>query len=721
METKFSKRDDPPRHAPAANPKTSLSTLFNPSSIAIIGATEKQGAVGRTVVENLKAIGYAGKIYPVNPKRDSILGLKAYPGIGAIGEPVELAVIITPSKVVPAVMRECVAAGVQYGIIISAGFKEAGPAGRELEQKVVNEAQQGGLRFIGPNCLGVVNMHAQLNASFAPSIPPAGKISVISQSGALCVAILDWATSCGLGLSKVVSFGNKADLSEVDFLRAFAGDPDTNVVAAYLESISEGDRFMEVAAEIANIKPVVVLKVGVTQAGAQAASSHTGSLAGADMAYWAAFKRSGVIRAENFEALFDYALAFATQPLPEGSRLAIITNAGGPGIMAADAAELLGLRLPPPSAATRERLAEALPPTAATGNPIDVIGDAEPERYIKSLELIQEDENIDGILVVVTPQNMTAPLELARQLKAVHNGKKPLLTAFMGGKEIATAKEFLMEAGIPNYPAPTRAVAAFKAMADYALWRCRPPRVVTRFPVNRRRVDRVVQRQVRSGIQQVSEVEAKEILRAYDFNVLDGFLARSAEEAVEAAERMGFPVVLKISSPDIIHKSDFGGVRVNLANGEQVRDAYDLMMLRVQRRAPSAQIRGAFVEKMGTKGREVILGMTRDPQFGPMLMFGLGGIFVEVMKDVTFYLAPITRDEAMQMLKGTRSYALLQGARGQAPVDLEAIAGALQRISQLATDYPEITELDINPFIVGEVGTEAYVADARMTLSQTPS
>ncbi len=698
-----------------------LSALFNPESIAIIGATEKEGAVGRTVVENLQVIQFPGRIYPVNPKRDTILGLKAFPSIGSIGQPVDVAVIITPPTTVPSVMNQCVQAGVKFGIVISAGFKEAGPAGLELEQQVLNEARRGGLRFIGPNCLGVVNMHANVNASFAPSIPPSGKISVISQSGALCVAILDWATSCGLGLSKVVSFGNKADLNEVDFLRAFAADPDTNVVAAYLESITEGDRFLEVAEEIASVKPVVVLKVGVTQAGAKAASSHTGSLAGADMAYWAAFKRSGVIRAENFEALFDYALAFATQPLPKGNRLAIVTNAGGPGIMAADAAELSGLRLLPPRDSTREKLRQVLPPTAATGNPIDVIGDAEPDRYINTLNLIQDDENIDGILVVVTPQNMTAPLELAKQLHATHNKKKPMLTAFMGGKEIAEAKDFLMECGIPNYPSPTRAVAAFKAMNDYASWRVRPPRVVARFPVNRRRVDRVIQWQMRSDIQQVGEVEAKEILRAYDFNVLDGFLARSSSEAVDAAERIGYPVVLKISSPDIIHKSDFGGVRINLSNAEQVRDAFDLMMLRVQRRAPNAFIRGAFVEKMGAKGREVILGMTRDPQFGPMLMFGLGGIFVEVMKDVTFYLAPITAEEAMQMLKGTRSYALLQGARGQAPVDLDAIASALQRISQLATDYPQIMELDINPFIVGEVGTEAYVADARMTLTKLSS
>jgi acetyltransferase len=461
----------------------------------------------------------------------------------------------------------------------------------------------------------------------------------------------------------------------------------------------------------------VILKVGITSAGAKAASSHTGSLAGADMAYGAAFKRAGVIRAENFEALFDYATAFAMQPLPNGERVAIITNAGGPGIMAADAAESSGLKMVSPSKESDTKLRAFMPAAGAFGNPIDVIGDAPPDRYVKAFEVMQEDETIDAIVVVVTPQNMTKPLELAEKLGAAHQGKKPMLAVFMGGTAVAAAKEKLMALGIPNYTSPDRAITALRAMCDYAAWKRRPARMVTRFPVNRRRVDRIINVQERSGITQIGEVEAKEILRAYDFNVLGGQLAQTGDEAVEIAERLGYPVVLKISSPDIIHKSDFGGVRINLANAEQVRDAFDLMILRIQKRAPNAHLRGAYVEKMGARGREVILGMTRDPQFGPMLMFGLGGIFVEVMKDVTFHLAPITAEEAMQMLKGTRSYALLQGARGQAPVDLEALAGALQRISQLVTDYPEIKELDINPFIVGPVGVQAYVADARMTLS----
>ena len=694
-----------------------LETLLYPKSVAVIGASRSEGKVGYAVLANLVNGGFKGAIVPVNPGATEILGLKCYKSLDEYDGKIELSVIVVAGKYVKDALRSSIDRGAKSVIVITAGFKEVGAAGAAAEKELVEICRAAGVRMVGPNCLGVLNTDHAMNATFAPSVPPPGKISVISQSGALCVAILDWAAEQKLGLGKVISFGNKADLNEVDFIQTLAEDKATNVIAGYLESIKEGDKFLRIAEQAAAIKPVVILKVGVTQAGAKAASSHTGSLAGADMAYGAAFKRAGVIRAENFEALFDYATAFAMQPLPNGVRVAIITNAGGPGIMAADAAESLGLKMVSPTKESDAKLRAFMPASGAFGNPIDVIGDADPVLYTKAFEVMQEDETIDAIVAVVTPQNMTKPLELAEKLGAAHKGKKPLLTAFMGGTEVAAAREKLMALGIPNYPSPDRAVVALRAMCDYAAWKRRPARIVTRFPVNRRRVDRIINAQERSHVTQIGEVEAKEILRAYDFNILGGQLAQTSDEAVEIAERISYPVVLKISSPDIIHKSDFGGVRINLANAEQVRDAFDLMMLRIQKRAPKAYLRGVFVEKMGQRGREVILGMTRDPQFGPMLMFGLGGIFVEVMKDVTFHLAPITPEEAMQMLKGTRSYALLQGARGQAPVDLEAIAGALQRISQLVTDYPQITELDINPFIVGPVGMQAYVADARMTLS----
>jgi acetyltransferase len=705
----------------AMSETTPLQALLAPRTIAVVGASSTPGKLGYELLRNLIDGGFEGTIVPVNPKAQEILGIPCRRDLKDFRGELDLAVIAVPTDQVADAIRGAIGAGVKSVVVITAGFKEVGAEGAAREEVIARLCADHRVRLMGPNCVGIVNTHHKMNATFAPSVPPAGGISVISQSGALCVAILDWAASEKMGCAKVISFGNKADLNEVDFLEALTVDDATRVIVGYLESITEGDEFLHAAEQAAAVKPVVVLKVGITAAGAQAARSHTGSLAGTDMAYGAAFRRSGVVRAEDFGALFDYALAFSTQPLPRGARLAILTNAGGPGIMAADAAESCGLVIKPPSAETRRRLAEFVPATAALGNPIDIIGDADTERYGRAFEVVQDDEATDGIVVLLTPQNMTRPVELAERLALAHRGEKPVLTAFLGGKEVLAARERLMALGIPHYPAPERAVAAFRAMADYAAWRRRPPRVVTRFPVNRRRVDRVIRWHQRMGIEQVGEVEAKEILHAYDFNILEGALAEDVEQAVETAERIGYPVVMKIVSPEIVHKSDFGGVRLNLSSPDAVRDAFDLMMLRVRRRQPEPRIRGVYVEKQAKKGREVILGMTRDPQFGPLLMFGLGGIFVEVMKDVTFYLVPITAEEAMQMLRATRSYELLKGARGHAPVDLESIAGGLQRISQLAKDYPQIAELDINPFIVGAVGTEAWVADARMTLKSPSS
>ena len=695
-----------------------LDSFLKPQSIAVIGASATPGKVGHEVVANLQRSGFEGKIVPINPKTREILGLPCYADIGACGSTVDLCVVAVPTGAVLESVRRAIEAGTRSFIVITAGFKEVGEEGLAREEELLALCRSHRARLMGPNCIGLINTHHRLNASFSPAQVRPGSISVISQSGALCVAILDWAAHRDIGLGTVVSFGNKADLSEVDFLQAIAEDERTKVIVGYLESITNGDEFLRVAEQAAGVKPVVVLKAGVTSAGARAASSHTGSLAGADMAYGAAFHRAGLIRAERFDDLFDYALAFAMQPLPAGRKIAVITNAGGPGIMAADALESVGLTVAQLTEDTQRKLREALPAAAAVGNPVDVIGDADPDRYIEAFRILQEDPGVDATLVLVTPQNMTRPLELAEKLREANAGAKPLLSSFMGGREVEAASARLLELEIPNYPSPERAVGALKALCEYAAWRQRPPRVVTRFPVNTRRVGRVLRWHERMGRRQISEVEAKEMLRAYGFNVPDGRLVSDRDESVEAAERIGYPVVMKIVSPDVIHKSDFGGVRLNLADAEQVRDAFDLMMLRVQRRAPDAHIRGVYIESMGPRGREVILGMTRDPLFGPMLMFGLGGIFVEVMKDVTFHLAPITAEEAMQMLRSTRSYALLQGARGHAPVDLDALATSLQRISQLSVDYPEVVELDINPFIVGPVGVEPYVADARMTLAE---
>jgi acetyltransferase len=693
-----------------------LEALFTPSSVALVGASRTPGKVGHDILANLIAGGFAGRIVPVNPSAESVLGLPCFPSLEAAGGAVDLGVVAVPAPAVLRAVQDCTRAGAKAIVVITAGFRETGDAGRELEEQIAHACSAQGVRLLGPNCLGLINTGHRLNASFAGGMPRAGGISIFSQSGALCTAILDHAAGRGLGLAKVVSVGNKADLSEVDLLRALAHDAQTKVIVGYLENISTGDAFMEAAEEAASEKPVVIMKAGTTQAGLRAASSHTGALAGGELAYGAAFSRSGVIRADVFEQILDFATALSMQPLPQGDRVLIVTNAGGPGAMAADAVEKAGLRVAAIERNTASALRTKLPRAASTGNPVDVLGDADPERFVAAITTAQDDPGVDAILVILTPQAMTNPTETARAIAGCLHHDKPVLAAFMGGREVLPARGELVAAGLPEYPSPERAVGALRAMRDYATWRQRPTRIVTRFRVNRRRVERIVTRGIKTGRLQVGEVKAKSILAAYGFRIPEGTLATGAAEAVEAAEHLGYPVVMKIVSPDIVHKSDIGGVRLGITSRDAVADAYDLMILRTQQRAPEARVEGVYVERQLARGLEVILGMNRDPQFGPMLMFGLGGIFVEVMKDVAFHLAPITAEEALQMLTATRSYALLRGARGQRGVDPAAIAAGLQRISQLATDFPEIAELDINPLIVGGPGTEPVVADARMTL-----
>jgi len=695
-----------------------LEGLFLPDTVAIIGASRTPGKVGYEVVANLKKGNFRGKIIPINPQAEEILSLKCYASLKDYHEKIDLSVLSVPTGMVLQATQDSIAAGAKAIVVITAGFKEVSADGAALEKELVSLCRSHNVRLLGPNCLGLINIHHKMNASFAPKMPKEGNISILSQSGALAAAMLDWLAQRSLGLAKLVSIGNKADLNESDFLEAFAADEHTKVIVGYLENIISGDEFVKIAESTSATKPVVILKSGTTAAGTKAASSHTGSLAGLDIAYGAAFARSGVIRAETFESLFDYATAFSMQPIPKSDRIAIITNAGGPGIMAADAVENLGMRVATLTDSIATALKMKLPAAASVGNPIDVLGDAEPARYVTAVNAAQNDDNVDAIVVILTPQAMTKPAETAQAIASCLKGEKPVLASFMGGQDVMPGREELVVLGLPDYPSPERAVAALKAMCDYAAWRNRPPRVVKRFSVNRRRVERIIARQSRSGIYQIGEAKAKEILRAYNFNVPDGGLVASSEEAVEIASRIGYPVAMKIASPDILHKSDIGGVKLALANPDAVRDAYDLMMLRIRQRAPKARLEGVYVEKMCPRGREVIIGMTRDPQFGPMLMFGLGGIFVEVMKDVTFHLVPITSEEAMQMLKGTRSYTLLTGIRGEAGVDLEAIANGLQRLSQLVYDFPQIVELDINPFIAGPKGIDSIAADARITLKK---
>ncbi len=693
-----------------------LDSLLNPKSVAVVGASKHKGKVGYEILCNLISCGFEGRIVPVNPSAGEICGLTCYPKLSDFKEKIDLSVIVVPQPAVLEAVKASIEQGAKAIVVITAGFKEVDAEGAALEREIARRCEQARVRLLGPNCLGIINTHARLNASFASHTPPKGGISVLSQSGALCTAILDWAASRQLGLSKLVSMGNKADLSEIDFLKAFAADDETKVIVGYLESISDGNRFMQAAETACLKKPIVIFKSGVTAVGGKAASSHTGSLAGADIAYGAAFRRSGVVRADTFEAMFDYAMAFAMQPLPEGDHVAIITNAGGPGIMAADAVELAGMRVSPLESNHASALMQKLPKAASVANPIDVLGDADPKRYVEAVKEAEADDSIHAIVVILTPQAMTEPMETARAISECVDGSKPVLVSFMGGLDVKAARDELLLRSLPDYPSPERAVNALKAMWEYASWLNRPPRILTRFPANKRRARRILARHRKTGQLQLGEASAKGILKAYDFNVPKGGLATNGEDAINLARQIGYPVAMKIASQDVIHKSDAGGVKLNLASDEAVLDAYDLMMLRIGQRVPGARIDGVYIEQMCKRGREVILGMTRDPQFGPMLMFGLGGIFVEVMKDVTFNIAPITKEEAAEMLESTKSYTLLKGVRGLREVDLSAIAEALQRISQLVTDFPEIAELDINPFMVGEVGEESIAADARITI-----
>ena len=698
----------------------SFEGFFNPKSVAIVGASRQKSKVGYEILANMVEAGYEGKIFPVNPQADAIGRLKCYPDLQSIGEVPELVVIIVPAKIVPGIMRQCAKIGAKSVIIVTAGFKEVGPEGRALEEQVIQIARQSGIRVIGPNCLGVIAPANKLNASFGGDLPSEGVIGYLSQSGALLAAILDMANANGIGFSKLVSIGNKADVDELDVMKALGEDADTKVIAGYLESITDGNAFVNQAERISHHKPILLMKSGGTEAGAKAASSHTGSLAGSETAYECVFERAGVIRCESIKEQFDYAQAFANQPLPAGSRVAVITNAGGPGIMAADAVERLGLTFAKLTDETVKKLASRLPPAANLNNPIDVLGDALADRYEFALDVVLDDTHVDIVLVLLTPQAMTKPIATAEMVVRIARQKpaKPILACFLGAGKVKDGVRILREGKIPQYDAPESAVAAINAMAGYVRWRARPKRIVKLFPVNRRKVENIIDRHLRQGVREIGETESKEILEAYGFVTPKGSIATTAEQAANIARQLGFPVVLKIWSPDILHKSDVGGVKVGLNSGQEVKDAFDLMMYRIPQKRPDANILGVLVQEMCRSGQEVILGMNRDPHFGPLMMFGMGGIMVEVLKDVSFYLAPLTAEEARQMLVSTKTYQMLKGVRGQEGVDIGSVAEGLQRLSQLVTEFPQIQEMDINPYAVGPEGTTPIAVDARISLEE---
>jgi len=690
-----------------------LDALFNPRSIAVIGASQDPKKVGFAVLNNLIKFNFKGAIYPVNPAGGEILGLKAYPKISDIGKEIDLAVIVIPAKFVPASLRECAAAGIRSAVVISAGFKEAGKDGTLLEEELSRIAKEQNIRILGPNCLGLINTANDMNATFAADMLPRGSIGFFSQSGAMGIAIMDWAIGNEVGFSKFISLGNKADLSEIDFIEYFMNDPETSLILGYIEDVVDGKRFMEIAQKATKVKPIVLLKSGGTEAGARAASSHTGALAGSDIAFDAAFKQTGVVRAQGVQDLFDTAMAFSEGKIPHGNGLLVITNAGGPGIIAADTAERLGIALPHMTRESITAMSLKLPPNATVFNPVDVIGDATSERYAAVLEQASKDPNVDGILVILTPQAMTDMEKTADAIIATaQTTDKPIIASFMGEKRVRSAIDKLKNASIPNFSYPELAVKAFKRLADQHAWKQVVPEELSTCWYNFDAAAETVFSILKQGIYQVGEEEAMRILTYYGFQFPKHAVARTSREAAEQAARIGFPVVMKILSPDILHKTEVGGVRVNVKTAAEAEEAFTDITTNARRIMRDAFIKGVMISEMVKGGKEVILGVTYDRTFGHMIMFGLGGIYVEVLKDVSFRIVPVARRDAVAMVNEIRSVALLRGARGERPVDIDAIASYIVNLSCLVSDFPEIQELDVNPLVVMEDG--AMALDARI-------
>jgi acetate---CoA ligase (ADP-forming) len=694
-----------------------LEAIFAPQSVAIVGASPDPSKLGHRVLRNVVDNGYAGRVFPVHPTAPTVLDLPAFPSVSAVPEPIDLAVIVVPPQAVLGVVEECGKQAVRGLVVITAGFKEVGGAGKELERKLIELVRAYGMRMVGPNCLGIIDTTTKLNASFAALMPEAGQIAFMSQSGALCTAILDWSKPEGIGFSRFVSLGNKGDVDEVALLQAWGDDPANRVILAYLEGINDGPAFIQTARKVTKRTPVIAIKSGTTQAGTRAISSHTGSLAGSERAYEAAFSQSGILRANTMEELFDYAMAFAYQPLIGGNRLAIVTNAGGPGIIATDAAERSGLALAQFTPETIELLQRDLPPAASVFNPIDVIGDARSDRYRVALAAALADPNVDAALILFTPQAGSEPEETARVIAELSaNQPKPVATSYMGAASLGPALKLLNEHRIPNYAFPERAISALYAMARQREWSAKAASDYVHFDVDTERVRDVFARVRAAGRVELGEIEAREVIEAYGMRLPKSQLARSPDEAAAIATAIGFPVVMKISSPDILHKSDIGGVRVGVADPASARDSYELIEYRARKYSRDATIWGVLVQEQVRKGREVLVGVSRDPQFGPLVVFGLGGIYVEVLKDVTFRLAPITRAEAAEQVRNIRTYALLKGVRGEAPADIAAAEEIILRVSQLVTEFPEIVEMDINPLVLHNQGEGAIVLDARIIL-----
>ncbi|HEX6710533.1 MAG TPA: bifunctional acetate--CoA ligase family protein/GNAT family N-acetyltransferase [Rubrobacter sp.] len=710
---KRSKSTDP-AHDVLGYERQQLDAIFRPETVAVIGATERPGSVGRTIMWNLVSSPFGGTVFPVNERRPNVLGIKAYPSVSEVPAKVDLAIIVAPAPAVPGIIRECVEAGVEGAIIISAGFRETGPEGAELEREVLEEARRGRMRIIGPNCLGVMKPPTGLNATFAGAIARPGNVAFLSQSGALLTAILDQSFMENVGFSALVSVGSMMDVGWGDLIYYLGDDPDTKSIVIYMESVGDARSFLSAAREVALTKPIIVIKAGRTEAAGKAAASHTGSLTGSDEVLDAAFRRSGVLRVDEISELFGMAEVLGKQPRPRGPRLTILTNAGGPAVLATDALIGNGGELAQLSPETMETLNEFLPAPWSHGNPVDVLGDADPERYAKTLETAAGDPQSDGLLVVLTPQDMTDPTATAERLAPYADStRKPVLASWMGGPAVAAGESILNGAGVPTFDYPDTAARAFTNMWKYT-YNLRSiyetPEPAEDEDADRERVEEIIASVRDSGRTILTEFEAKQILAAYDIPTVPTEVAHSPDEAVELADRLGYPVVLKLHSETITHKTDVGGVRLNLRNADEVRRAYEEMESSIGR-----DFEGAAVQPMvSLDGYELIVGSSLDPQFGPVLLFGSGGSLVEVYRDRALALPPLTTTLARRMMERTRIFEALKGVRGRAPVDVSSLEKLLVRFSQLVVEQPWIKELDINPVLTSP---ERLIAlDARVVL-----
>ena len=696
-----------------------LDPFFQPRNVAVVGATENPGSVGRTTLWNLMSSPFGGAVFPVNPKRDNVLGIKAYKSVREIPAEIDLAVVVTPSKLIPGIIQECGEVGCKAAVVISAGFKEAGPEGQELERQLIANARAAGMRIIGPNCLGIMVPPTGVNATFAAGMARTGNVGFLSQSGALCTAVLDWSLREMVGFSAFMSLGSMADVGWGDLIYYLGNDPKTRSILIYMESVGDARSFLSAAREVALTKPIIVIKAGRTAAGSKAAASHTGSMTGSDDVLDVPFQRSGVLRVNDIAELFYMAEVLARQPRPKGPRLTILTNAGGPGVLAADALLLGGGELAEISAETIAELDKVLPPVWSKGNPIDIIGDADPARYAKSLEIAAKDPNSDGLLVILTPQAMTDCTQTAEHLRPYAKlGDKPVLASWMGGVDVAAGEQILNAAGIPTFAYPDTAARMFNYMWKYtrnlaALYET--PRHAEGGEAEHARAAAIIEQVRQSRRTILTEAESKEVLAAYGIPVLPSIIAATEDEAAAAAARMGYPVVLKLHSETITHKTDVGGVQLNLKNEEDVRRAYRLIQEGVAKHASAADFHGVNVQPFAKlDGYEVILGSSLDPQFGPVILFGMGGSLVEVFKDRGLALPPLNSTLARRLMERTKIYTALKGVRGRPPVDLEGLEALLVRFSQLVVEQPWIKEIDINPLLASP--ERLLALDARVVL-----